>query len=159
MATATASATTTAAEVARYFLWRANSEGKRLTNKKLQKLLYYAQAWHLALDDSPLFDDDIEAWIHGPVVPSVYREYKRYGFSPLPCTTLREETENVPERELLDEIWNVYGKYDADYLEALTHSETPWQDARGDLEAHEWSIAVISQDAMRDYYRPLAATE
>lgn len=62
--------TYTAKQIAKYFIWRASRDGKKVSNKKLQKLLYYAQAWYLVYNKKPLFNDDIEAWIHGPAVQS-----------------------------------------------------------------------------------------
>ena len=140
-------------EVVDFFIVKSAEEKIPLTNKKLQKLIYYAQAWNLVFNNKPLFDDTIEAWIHGPVVPSVYRIYKKYG---------REEiTEKVSfdkklftkeELETLDEVWETYGKFDGDYLEILSHSEDPWSIARGDAELREKSSSEISQSIMKDYY-------
>ena len=71
-------------DVAQFFIGLANEQanneqGDMMTNLRLQKLLYFAQGWHLARYGKPLFDDDIEAWQYGPVVPSVYNAYKQYG--------------------------------------------------------------------------------
>ena len=63
-------------DVAEYFLALANETGGTITNLKLQKLVYYAQAWHLANFDKPLFDAKFEAWVHGPVIPGLYEEYR-----------------------------------------------------------------------------------
>ena len=60
-----------------FFIVRSNESSRPLTNKKLQKLIYYAQAWNMAFNGEPIFEEKIEAWIHGPVVPEVYNEYKR----------------------------------------------------------------------------------
>ena len=75
----------TAFSVAKYFLFLSDEEaGDTISNLKLQKLLYYAQGFHLALNDSPLFAESIEAWTHGPVVPVVYQLYKHAGASAIP---------------------------------------------------------------------------
>ena len=72
-------------DVAKYFVSLVDEEaGDSISNLKLQKLLYYAQGAHLALRDEPLFGEPIEAWTHGPVVPSVYRQYKQHGGEPIP---------------------------------------------------------------------------
>ena len=55
-----------------------------MTNKKLQKLCYYAKAWHLSLCDENIINEDFEAWIHGPVCPQLYQTYKGYGFDKIP---------------------------------------------------------------------------
>src|SRR5438309_2092560 len=73
--------------IANYLIWRANSDedlGENITNLKLQKLLYYVQGFHLAMNGAPLFNEDIRAWDHGPVVPQVYRKYREYGAAALP---------------------------------------------------------------------------
>ena len=78
-------ATLTAQDVADYFLSIVDEEqGDSLSNLKLQKLLYYAQGFHLAIKNEPLFDEDIEAWTYGPVVPSVYNQYSQHGGDPIP---------------------------------------------------------------------------
>lgn len=63
-------------DVADYFIWLANDSGSFISNLKLQKLVYYAQAWYLAIYGQSLFDEDFEAWVHGPIIPSLYQKYK-----------------------------------------------------------------------------------
>ena len=140
--------------VAEYFLWKGQSEKKPVTNKKLQKLLYYSQAWSLVLRDKKLFDEKIEAWVHGPAVREVYLEYKNFGFDPISKNIKGEDIEKIPSevKSLLDQIWSIYGKYDAAYLEHLTHSEEPWQKAREGLESHIGSANEISLESMKTYY-------
>ena len=118
-----------ALDVGRYFIHLANQENKPITNKKLQKLVYYSQAWSLVLNDKKLFNEPIEAWVHGPAVRSVYVEYKRFGFSPITAQVADTDVKNIggKTKALLDNVWSVYGKLDAQYLEMLTHSEKPWQ--------------------------------
>lgn len=62
-------------DIAKHFIRFANEEGSFISNLKLQKLVYYAQAWHLAIHGTPLFEEDFEAWVHGPVIPSLYQKY------------------------------------------------------------------------------------
>lgn len=144
---------TSALTVADYFLYKANKEKKPLTNKKLQKLVYYAQAWSLVLNDKKLFNEPIEAWVHGPAVRSLYCQYKNFGFSPI-IKNVEESSIKIvsKDRELLDEVWNVYGKLDPDYLEMLTHSEKPWQDARNGLQSHQSSDNEINTKTMKSFY-------
>jgi uncharacterized phage-associated protein len=75
--------TTTAGRVADYFINFSHEVGDPISNLKLQKLLYYAQAWHLALYDSSLFPERIQAWVHGPAVPPVYRRFKEWAWKPI----------------------------------------------------------------------------
>lgn len=138
--------------IAKYFIQLGEKAGRKVTNKKLQKLLYYAQAWSLVLEGKPMFKEDLEAWIHGPVVPKVYYHYKQFGFGAISDDTKIESAPIGPYKRVLDEVWKVYGKYDADYLELLTHSEDPWMFARNELDANKASQAVISTDLMLAYY-------
>jgi len=139
-------------KVAKYFIYLSNKEHRGISNKKLQKILYYSQAWNLVFNDGPLFQEDIEAWVHGPAVRSIYTKYKRFGFNSIPFTGKSDEFSNLQEKELLNEIWRVYGKFDGDYLEILTHEEWPWREARGELEGHALSDAVISLETMKKFY-------
>jgi uncharacterized phage-associated protein len=138
--------------IARYFIQLGEKAGRKITNKKLQKLLYYAQAWSLVLDGKLMFKEDLEAWIHGPVVPKVYHHYKKFGFGPISDDSKIESTAVAPHQKILDEVWKVYGRYDSDYLELLTHSEDPWMFARNELDANKASQAVISTDLMLSFY-------
>ncbi|KQV60124.1 hypothetical protein ASC95_01200 [Pelomonas sp. Root1217] len=121
----------TAADVARYFLSLADEEaGDTLSNLKLQKLLYYAQGFSLAIDDQPLFGERLEAWTHGPVVPDVYHLFKSYGSGPIPLPgDFDPMSLDAGTRELLDEVYEVYGQYSAWKLRNMTHDEDPWKDA------------------------------
>lgn len=142
-----------AQDIANFFIWKAEKEGQKLTNKKLQKLLYYAQAWHVVFNNgNPLFNEDIEAWIHGPVVRVVYDFFKKFGFNPI---VLKDASNPVDEdsSSFLDQVWKIYGGFDAEYLEMLTHREKPWQEARQNLDSDERSSTVISLDAMKSFYQ------
>jgi len=140
--------------VAEYFINKANKEGKPITNKKLQKLVYYAQAWSLVLNNKKLFSDKIEAWVHGPAIRTLYSKYKDFGFSPIKQDIKPEilEVFSVEDKKLLNSVWKVYGKLDSGYLEMLTHFETPWQAAREGLEGCESSSNEILPDVMKKYY-------
>ncbi|MDO8740002.1 MAG: DUF4065 domain-containing protein [Candidatus Woesearchaeota archaeon] len=143
----------TALSVAEYFIDRANKEKKTITNKKLQKLLYYAQVWSLVLNKEKLFPERIEAWVHGPAVPIVYRRFKSFEFNPIQIDTSSASFDfSKRQSDLLDSIWSVYGKYNAEYLEALTHSELPWQEARKDISVSESSSNIISLTTAQKFY-------
>lgn len=106
-----------------------NEDTDDISNLKLQKLLYYAQGSYLGLYDKPLFNDEILAWKHGPVVEGVYHEFKQNGsrgiveFDNAPI--LDDETENV-----LKQVYDVFGKYSAWGLREMTHNETPWKSTK-----------------------------
>ena len=140
--------------IAEYFLHKANEKGKQLTNKKIQKLVYYAQVWSMVINEERLFSEDIEAWVHGPVVPSLYKHFKGFGFNPVTLTNTAEDQRNLSHEQLqlLDEVWDVYGKYDAEYLEVLTHSELPWQKARENISEVEHSDSVIDMETAKTFY-------
>lgn len=125
-------------------------QGSPVSNLKLQKLLYYAQAWNLAFSKQPLFNDEIEAWVHGPVVPSVFKVYRDNKWAPIPNVA----NDVIPEdiRSHLEEVWRVYGHLEGNDLERLTHSEEPWLKARGGIAPDVSSHMVIMKDWMREYY-------
>lgn len=145
----------TANHVADYFLTFCRQHGDVLTNLKLQKLVYYAQAWHLALKDEPLFHEKIEAWVHGPVVPPLYGRFKKFGWEPITVGVASPAFKNGTAK-FLEEVFSVYGGYSAWDLERMTHQEAPWQKARKGLAPDQEGHNVICDDDMRDYYRKLA---
>jgi uncharacterized phage-associated protein len=147
----------TAVEVSRWFVGSIDREaGDSITHLKVQKLVYYAQAWSLALRGEPLFDEEIRAWAHGPVAESVYREYEGSSWNALPAPAEMPDFPSEVE-EHLSEILGAYGGMSAKQLELLTHAERPWIDARGDLPPEARSSNVISKRAMADYYAKLYA--
>jgi len=144
--------TVTADQVARFFVKTANESGDVITNLELQKLVYYAQAWHLALYERPLFDDAIEAWVHGPVVRSLYSKYKGFGAGPIVKQVHSLSIPSRVERHLQD-VLLAYGHLSAFQLEHLTHSEQPWRSARGDLPPDVNANHVISRKDMTEYFK------
>lgn len=141
--------------IAHYYMDKSKQAKRHdMTNKKLQKLLFYTQAWSLVLNNRKIINDQFEAWIHGAAIPSVYGRYKKFGFSEITEDYDTNEFESLtePEIQLLDEVWDVYGKYDPDYLEELNHSEMPWQKARQNTSPLEASQAKISEVDMKSYY-------
>lgn len=128
----------------------SHEKANPLSSVKLQKLLYYAQAWHLVFHSDSLFDDEIEAWVHGPVVPCVFRKYCGMGLSPLSRTA-----SEIIARAHLQGVWRVYGKFDEWELERLTDSEAPWKEARGDLPLDAPCHNRISKESMESYYSSL----
>ncbi len=136
-----------ASDIANYFIHRANlEEDGNITNMKLQKLLYYAQGFYLALFDQPLFVDEIKAWQCGPVISEIYSQYKNFGRNSLPETEGFNPEKIDPEtRDLIDELYDVFGKYTGTVLTNLTHQEKPWMSTEKN--------SVIGHDVMRDYFK------
>jgi uncharacterized phage-associated protein len=130
-----------------------------LTPLKLQKLLYYCQAWSLVFRDSPLFRDRIEAWVHGPVVPRVYHKYKEFGYSPISGHRSLKGSATSDVLKILEKVLKSYGRKNGRSLECLTHSELPWKLAREELEPTQKSQRVISLDWMKSYYSSFADSE
>jgi len=143
-----------ALDVALYFIKKGVDEKKPITNKKMQKLVYYAQAWSLVLNKEKLFNERIEAWVHGPAIPSLYKKFMQFGSEPIVLENSEFENINFSKKQekLLSNIWQVYGKYPADYLEALSHSELPWQEARGDAPSSQPSNKTIKLETIKTFY-------
>jgi len=136
----------TAIEVAKYFLRKQVGGENEITNMKLQKLLYYGQGFHLALRGKPLFEDEIERWDLGPVVPNVYHYYKNSGGKPIePPKTFDASLYPGDTGKLLDDVYKVYGQFSAWRLSDMTHSEPPWKNTAPN--------SVISHSALRVYFR------
>lgn len=153
--------TYTASLIADYFRSLTNPEyGDLLSNLKLQKLCYYAAGIIAAVrgnDDHPLFQDDIEAWQHGPVVPSVYQLFKEFGAAEIPhIEGVSFDQIDTKDRAILDDVYNFYGQYSAWKLRNMTHEEAPWKDAisSGDQEISTKALRVYFADEVGpDYVR------
>lgn len=137
-----------AIDVAKYFLNKANQEGDLITNLKMQKLLYYAQAWYLVNFNTPLFKEAIAPWQLGPVVEDVYHEFKKFKSGPIVYKTTGEESKIFTKKQLqyLDEFCDAFLKFSAHELVNMSHNETPWKDAFANSEIE------ISHNAMKQYY-------
>jgi uncharacterized phage-associated protein len=105
-----------------------NSDDELLTNLKLQKMLYYQQGFHLARFETPLFEEEMEAWMYGPVVPFVYNQFctpELRGGIPYEGEVVRLSHE---EELLFDEVYRMCNVYSAVGLMRMTHAERPWQE-------------------------------
>ncbi len=133
-------------DVAQYFINHSyNGELDDVTNLKLQKLLYYAQGYSLALLDRPLFDEDIEHWEHGTVVPCVYHEYKQYTNQIIPSNPKFDMTIfSTNSKKILEMVCYRYAKYSAWALRNMTHKETPWLESK--------PKQVISKESIKEFF-------
>lgn len=134
-------------EVVQFFIMKGLDDEEPITNLKLQKLLYYAKGFHQAIFDNPLFQEKLQAWTHGPVVPSVYHEYKHYGTAPI--TELEynpSEKFDGEQLELLNEVWSVFGQFSAWKLRDMSHNEKPWLD-------HEKDASVMEDEELGSYFK------
>lgn len=145
-----------------------NQKGDTVSHKKLQKLLYYVEAWHLVNFGNPILDEDFEAWVHGPVVPQLYHQLKEFGFNDLKVVNDENDTpdqlvENIVQQNGLNEdqmglIYSVldrYGSLTAFELELISHSEAPWIEARQNIPPHQPCNNIISKARMHEYYSSL----
>ena len=141
-------------DVVAYILEKIGS----MTTMKLQKLIYYSQAWSLVWDEKPLFEEDIEAWANGPVVRELF-DYHRgmYEISSMPLGNSR--LLNREQQETVDAVLEYYGNKSSQWLIELTHVEDPWKQARKGLHALERGNMVISLDTMANYYSSLSVEE
>lgn len=142
-------------DIAHWFL--KNKKG--ITNKKLQKLAYYAYSWYLVLNNENtdnitirFFENKFEAWMHGAVYPELHTMYKKYGSGAIPVYegSLPEFTEN--DLNILNQVLAVYGGFTGHELESICLQESPWQTARKSLPEHKPSHEPITDKAIFDYY-------
>ena len=140
--------------VTKYLLLKSSE----ITPLALQKLLYYSQAFNKAFNDIFLFEDDCQAWSHGPVYNDIYHKYKGFGFNPIELTMPFEESElNISdsEKEVLDTVIRNFGCYSGKILEKMTHSEHPWLTTRNGLQDDEPSNEIIEKDIIEHYFEQI----
>lgn len=142
-------------DVAAYILERLGS----MSSMKLQKLVYYSQAWHLVWDEEPLFFERIEAWANGPVVYELYSQHRGTFTVDAPWRSGDSGVLSDSEKETIDIVLNHYGSLSGRQLSVLTHSEGPWRNARGDLPDTARSNAEITQGAIAAFYGALDASD
>jgi uncharacterized phage-associated protein len=127
-----------------------------ITHLKLQKLVYYSQAWSLVWDDKPLFREEIEAWANGPVVPKLYdRLRQRYGVDRKILGYGDPDRLSAKSKATIDAVLKFYGRRNSQYLSDLTHMEAPWKDARKGLAPGDRGNRIITRAAMAEYYSSL----
>lgn len=136
-----------AIDIANHLLFLAEPEvGELISNLKLQKLLYYVQGFHLAINNKPLFKESIIKWQYGPVVIEVYHEFKECGSSAIPKPSKEALVKlNSSETELIEEVYNIYGQFSATKLMDMTHREKPWRETKMN--------GTIKHDTMKNYFK------
>lgn len=135
-----------ATDIAKWFINELHPEPL-----KLQKLLYLSQGFSYAFNDRPLFEDDIEGWVHGPVVASVYRQYSMFKYNPI---TIEHQLIEFDDEtlDILNYVKDNFAKYDSRYLEKLTHSQEPWILSREGLDPDERSDKTITKENIANYF-------
>lgn len=138
-------------DVAAYIL----REQGQMSTWKLQKLVYYSQAWSLVWDDAPLFAERIEAWANGPVAPALYQEHRgQFTVGRWPRGKIARLSKT--QKETIDAVLRFYGPHTGHWLSELTHMEPPWRNAREGLAPGERGKREITTAAMAEYYSSLA---
>ena len=142
-----------------------------VTPMKLQKLLYFAQAWHLAFLDAPLFKEDIQAWEWGPVIPEIYSEFRSYGNQPIDRKALelrwvdgemivdypKMDSTDEDANEILQNVLNVYGRLSAIQLSNITHAkETPWSIVASNYPSYLPRGLQIPNELIRDVFKKMS---
>lgn len=159
--------------IANFFLDKADEEGTALTQLHVIKLVYIAYGWTLAILNRKLFDEEIEAWPYGPVIPSLYHELKHYGRGPVlyRCTdfdyfTNRSVVPRVSARDeqvrlILTRVWESYKDFSSSDLIRMTHDiDTPWRDAIAkDRVLNDDLIKRHYQDRIRHYMQLIGHNE
>ena len=125
-----------------------------MTTWKLQKIVYYCQAWSLLWDDDALFPEEIEAWANGPVVPVLYRAHRgRYRISCLKGGN--PDNLSADQRDTIDAVLEFYGDRSPQWLSDLTHMEEPWRTARKGVPDGRRGSAIIPKEHLAAYYGSL----
>ena len=140
-------------DVANWFLAK-----ELMDQKKVQKLCYYTQAWSMALNNRPMMDCEFEAWAHGPVCRELWEKLHEYTYFDIPQDVLKDialPITDINDIELIERVWETYKDFDGYQLEALTHQESPWINARGNTPKFQRCTSVISKEDMKIYYRSL----
>lgn len=152
--------------VSDYLLALANETGSYVSNLKLQKLMYYFQAWYCAAYDDTLFDEDFQAWVHGPVIPALYHKYKPFGYKPIVDENLGGDVVkdfrgqfSKDEGKFMSQVEKLYMSKSGYDLEKLSHREAPWIIARNGMPKDEPSEAVISIESMKEFYSQFISEE
>lgn len=138
-----------AIDIAKYIIWYCKRKGYFISNLKLQKILYFVQAAFLVSEGKPCFEEAIEAWDFGPVVPSVYHEFKIFGSADIPSAVCvgAERAVLRSDRPVIDEMIDDCGTYSASALVEITHNQAPWKNAY-----QKGRNNIISNAAIRSYF-------
>lgn len=149
-------------DICRHVINYSNEHDYGISNLKLQKVLYFIQAYFLInkKNHNPCFDEKIEAWDFGPVVPEAYHEYKQYGNGDIPTiksyfyidkddiwnskrVEYNDDIINPNDKQLIDKVIDKFSDYSATDLVSLTHRQSPWIDAYAPHKNNEITIESI----------------
>ena len=140
-------------DVAKYILKKMGT----ITTMKLEKLAYHCQAWSLAWDEVPLFEEDFEAWANGPVCPQLFAKHK--GYFSVNGDLFRDMEDfkfTETQKATLDAVLDYSGDKEPQWLSELTHKERPWREARNGCAPGEFCNNIITKESMQEYYGGLS---
>lgn len=141
-----------AIDVGQYVIDSFYKNNRSITTLKLQKLVFYCQAWSMVWDDEPLFDEDFEAWVNGPVVVSLLHSLQ--GFYSCPREIEGAEVSHLTDnqKDTIDHVLKYYGDFTSSQLVELTHREAPWKNAREGLGEYTPCNRLIHKQDILDFY-------
>lgn len=152
--------------VANRFLDIAGEQGAKISPMKIQKLVYFAHGWHLAISGEPLITELVQAWKFGPVIQSLYREFKEFGNDPISrharevrlingeIEAYAPQLENELPNAVVQRVWNQYGKFTAIQLSNLTHEPgSPWHQVASGFPGGLPRGLNIPNEIIRDFFR------
>lgn len=141
-------------EIAKYFIFKGkNSEKYRVTNMKLHKLLYFSQGFHLAIENKPIFFEEIYMYEHGPLIKSVHAKYRKYTYHTIPEECNDEFSFNQDTREFLDDVWNLFKLYTSKVLEEIITNDEPWKRARENLFLYQIPTEPLDLNFTKEYFK------
>ncbi|WP_299503283.1 type II toxin-antitoxin system antitoxin SocA domain-containing protein [uncultured Roseobacter sp.] len=155
---ATSPDTSASQELADFLIVESRERGDLLTPLKLQKLMFYADAWSLALYEQELTTERFQAWVHGPVALSQYHRFKENRWRPILDEIDRPDMTEATAKHLC-EIVDIFGVETGPALEAMTHQELPWIEARGGIPDDQPCNAFIDKNTTKVFYAALAAKD
>lgn len=134
---------------------------QEITPLALQKILYFIQGIYMVICGSPLYEEDCQAWVHGPVYEAVYDMFRSFKYNPIDDNRFlvfknRYQELNDKEKEVIDLVIRSFGMYSGKTLEQITHKETPWLEARKNCEQGESSVEVISKISIKNYFENIS---
>ncbi|MGL5417819.1 MAG: type II TA system antitoxin MqsA family protein [Clostridium sp.] len=131
-------------------------ECEDVTQLALQKMLYYVQGFSYCFLGNFMFEEDCEAWVHGPVYRDIYIKYKEYRYDPIKIHNEEKVLElDFSEKVIIDSIIKSFGCYSGKVLERFTHEEKPWREARSDLREEEPSEKIIKKELIGTYFEEI----
>lgn len=144
-------------DLSKYVIKYVNNMGHEVNHLKLQKLIYYTDAWHSVFIGKPLIIEDFQAWMHGPVVRTLWDYYKGesilngvISYRDDPTDLMLDVT--FEQMEIINDVLDEYGDKSSYYLECLTHDEYPWQHARRGYAPSDKCTNIIPKEIIKQFY-------